>query len=657
MGRFAVRTGRSVVHCGTAADAAEVALLLEPQRAAALPPSQPYLADDIIGGLMAAHARAVAALGAPTIARGLAIHRKRLPSTVCRDVRALDAAAALLRHPPKSREAVDRLLVALGARAGDTTGTTSAAEASPSEDDLSAAADPVAGVGRRLGDIGAAAASACTGAAPAAATAELFDIFDTHCRDAGVQADTIGGVGDGQGGPGATAHSPSQTDAVIFDCNLVSPLGQWAFAAVLAGELWQIAFPAAGAEESVVLVGAGVPRAEELCEGASEGETAAAATARGGDVAAGGAFAAAAAADAADPVDTASGPCGGGRSAQGHGNGDAAGGAWRTSATGPLLAARSLATSRGADAIKTAADVAVYTREHRFGAHSIVHASAHDLGVGSPRVCNIDADHELCHEARIDDCSAARGVGVGSPSACDTGDAHVLCLDDHAGIHDAARSSTLSQEAPVAITSTGAQPVERMATGRGHAPARAGASVTAVDRLEHDGPQVYVTFCAPATLPEDRMVDFVYKHMDVTARVPDEAVSGQLIYVRIPLDEDDDAERADELTAEDRRHLAEDMIEEVMGRVEDAVALFDRLPPPRSDRRRAALRHIQCEIERAFASARDLWPQLDGAQRDVAQHAYELVQGRLPTLSRLERRAALATAEYVIPRILWRRWN
>ncbi len=173
-----------------------------------------------------------------------------------------------------------------------------------------------------------------------------------------------------------------------------------------------------------------------------------------------------------------------------------------------------------------------------------------------------------------------------------------------------------------------------------------------VDHIELDGQQECVTIYLPANLPEDRMVTFWYNGGEVMVRAPDEAVPGQLIYVTFSPSVDY-AEQADDL----RRRLAEAMIDDVMERVEASLAPFDRLPPPRSDQRRAAIRRIQCDSESAHAEAVDLWPQLDDAQLDIAQCAYGLVQGRLPSLSRLERRAALTTAELVIPTIIMRRWN
>jgi len=107
------RHGRTVAHVPDVATAVSMIRELKAHHGTvAEDPNGAQLAT-IAKDIMAAHSVAVALLGAPTIARGLAARRKCLGSKLTRDVRALDSAAAMLRHDGSANSTVDRPRAAL----------------------------------------------------------------------------------------------------------------------------------------------------------------------------------------------------------------------------------------------------------------------------------------------------------------------------------------------------------------------------------------------------------------------------------------------------------------------------------------------------------------------------------------------------------------
>ncbi len=141
MGRVAVRHGLSVMHCSSLSEAAELVLAIQRSAPPAPAPAASPIQEALLGSVLGAHAEAVALLGGHTLARGLAAARKRLASAMCRDLRSLDAAASLLRHPAKAQETVQRLRAALAAGAASSGSSVGGA---PSADDSGLSSDGLA---------------------------------------------------------------------------------------------------------------------------------------------------------------------------------------------------------------------------------------------------------------------------------------------------------------------------------------------------------------------------------------------------------------------------------------------------------------------------------------------------------------------------------
>ena len=105
---LAVRFGQCVAHAVDAAQAAELMMLLCGGSRAASDTGNVGLASSA-ADLLATSVSVTAVLGAQTLAKGLAMSGKTMPTSLKRDLRVLDGAAALLRHPGSSTRVLARL--------------------------------------------------------------------------------------------------------------------------------------------------------------------------------------------------------------------------------------------------------------------------------------------------------------------------------------------------------------------------------------------------------------------------------------------------------------------------------------------------------------------------------------------------------------------
>ena len=99
-----VRMGMVMAHTASAADAAELMQRLFDGRGVA----SGELAS-IAAEILDVAAAATKVMEAETVAKGVAKARRPLPSSMKRDIRALDGAAALLRHPGAAKRLLTRL--------------------------------------------------------------------------------------------------------------------------------------------------------------------------------------------------------------------------------------------------------------------------------------------------------------------------------------------------------------------------------------------------------------------------------------------------------------------------------------------------------------------------------------------------------------------
>jgi len=128
-----VRHGATLAHARTVDEAAALMLRLSepiPRPLAGAQASAPPLAD-VAKSILGCAAELPELLCAPTVAKGLAELRRqkrRLPSTVVRDIRHLDAAGALLRHSGAAEQVVLELRRALTSSSPSTAASDSGTE-------------------------------------------------------------------------------------------------------------------------------------------------------------------------------------------------------------------------------------------------------------------------------------------------------------------------------------------------------------------------------------------------------------------------------------------------------------------------------------------------------------------------------------------------
>ncbi len=169
--RIAVRHGASLAHCADPEVAARLMLSLQRLPRAAAGRTGMDGTEIVEAAILATRL-----LGSETVARGLALLRcagRRMPGHLARDLRALDAAAALLRHPGAAQRVVTRLEAWLA-------GVASADE--PSRDGSEDDGDALVGAGRSSD------ASPLPSAHRGAETCTEADSVDVAGADAGAGA-------------------------------------------------------------------------------------------------------------------------------------------------------------------------------------------------------------------------------------------------------------------------------------------------------------------------------------------------------------------------------------------------------------------------------------------------------------------------------------
>ncbi len=169
--RIAVRHGASLAHCADPEVAARLMLSLQRLPRAAAGRTGMDGTEIVEAAILATRL-----LGSETVARGLALLRcagRRMPGHLARDLRALDAAAALLRHPGAAQRVVARLEAWLaGAASAD----------GPSRDGSEDDGDALVGAGRSSD------ASLLPSAHRGAETCTEADSVDVAGADAGAGA-------------------------------------------------------------------------------------------------------------------------------------------------------------------------------------------------------------------------------------------------------------------------------------------------------------------------------------------------------------------------------------------------------------------------------------------------------------------------------------